>query len=493
MTKTLEKPQLIVPGKRGFAGVGGGAWNIMRDPQFFRSSSGEAAGLNPWLHGNGAPMEGCPLGRVIRKRSGGAVVCGDPFTWFERSKLIANPSAFVLGLPHMGKSTLLRRWIMYLDYVGVRTMVLGDLKGEYVKLITALGGQHIKVGRGRDYLNVLDMKAALAAVKRLRATGHNDAAEQLLAEARARRQSAAETLAAVHRGQALSARDVAVLSAGLRHMETLSLGEPVLRDLLRVVQNPTEEMHEVALSRGDLGTYQHITEHLEADLVALSGGHGLGELFSQRTTVRPEPDGHVVFDVSSIGDTDEKLGAAALMICWAQGFGQISVNNTLADVGLQPQQVVNVLQDEIWRALRSGTGMVKVSDGLTRLNRDKGVVSMKATHSMEDLMALPSEEDRRIAMGMVERSGMVACAALPYAEMGLLSGAVALNAEEKNVMNSWTTPKSWSTKKTRATTHPGLGKFLLKVGERPGIAVQLQLMAEELRYSETNARFIKAS
>lgn len=489
----MSKSQLIVPGRRGYEGVGGGAWNTIREPVFFRNNSREVAGISPWAHGNGAPLEGVPLGRVLRRRGGGAVVCCDPFTWFERSHLIGNPSAFILGLPHMGKSTLLRRWIIGLDYLGVRTIVLGDLKGEYIHLIAALGGQVIKVGRGRDFINVLDMHEALVAVKRLRAVGHLDAAEQLLEEAKARRQAAVETLASVHRGAALSSWDVSNLSAALRELDNQPLGEPILKDLLRVLQNPTPDMHEVALSRGSLTSYQDSTRQLEADLVALSGGHGLGRIFSQRTTTRMRRDGHVVFDVSSIGDTDEKLQAAALMICWGIGFGQISVNNTLADCGLEKQQVVNVLQDEIWRALRIGPGMVKVSDGLTRLNRDKGVVSTKATHSMDDLAALPTESDRRIAMGMVQRSGMVVCAALPFAEMPMLDGAVSLSKAEMDTMNSWTTPPTWSTKKIRKSGHPGRGKFLIKVGKRPGIGVQLQLTASEYQYSDTNVRFALAS
>lgn len=493
MTLLRRAPGAVTPGRRGYPGVGGGEWTYMREPVFYRNNSRDLAGLSPWSYGNGAPLEGVPLGRVLKKRAVGAVVCCDPYTWFERSHLIGNPSGFLLGLPHMGKSTLLRRWIIGMDHLGIRTIVLGDLKGEYVLLIAALGGQVISVGRGRGFINVLDMHEALVGVKRLRANGFAVEADQLLAEAKARRQAAVETLASVHRKEALSSEDSANLAAALRELDTKRLGEPILKDLLAVIQHPTEAMHEVALSRGSLETYQAHTRRLEADLVALSRDYGLGEIFSQRTTTRMKPDGHVVFDVSTISDTDESLQASALMICWAIGFGQIAVNNTLADCGLQPQQPVNVLQDEIWRALRIGPGMVKVSDGLTRLNRDKGVISTKATHSMSDLLALPTEADRRIAMGMVERSGMVICAALPFAEMPMLRGAVALNPAEQKMMNSWTTPPTWSTKKTRAKGHPGRGKFLIKVGERAGIPVKLDLVPMELQYSDTNARFAMGS
>ena len=54
---------------------------------------------------------------------------------------------------------------------------------------------------------------------------------------------------------------------------------------------------------------------------------------------------------TTISDTDEGLQAAALMVCWAMGFGQIAVNNTLADCGLRPQRPVNVLQAFVRTAL----------------------------------------------------------------------------------------------------------------------------------------------
>ena len=41
-------------------------------------------------------------------------------------------------------------------------LVLGDLKPDYVDLIAALDGQVIRLGRGRGYLNVLDITLAKA-------------------------------------------------------------------------------------------------------------------------------------------------------------------------------------------------------------------------------------------------------------------------------------------------------------------------------------------
>ena len=44
-------------------------------------------------------------------------------------------------------------------------------------------------------------------------------------------------------------------------------------------------------------------------------------------------------------------------------------------------------------------------DALTRLNRQRGVAMAMVSHTMSDLLALPTEEDRMKARGFVERFG----------------------------------------------------------------------------------------
>ena len=61
---------------------------------------------------------------------------------------------------------------------GVLPLVLGDLKPDYVDLIAALDGQVIRLGRGRGYLNVLDIdtrQARRRAARRRRARASSGA------------------------------------------------------------------------------------------------------------------------------------------------------------------------------------------------------------------------------------------------------------------------------------------------------------------------------
>ena len=55
--------------------------------------------------------------------------------------------------------------------------------------------------------------------------------------------------------------------------------------------------------------------------------------------------------------------------------------------------------------------MVDRVDVLTRLNRQRGVGLAMISHTMSDLLALPTDEDRTKASGFVERAGMVVCRA----------------------------------------------------------------------------------
>lgn len=94
-------------------------------------------------------------------------MCYDPISWFQRARLIRNPSMFVLGLPGLGKSTLVRRVLIGLAGYGTIPLVLGDVRPDYVDLIEALGGDVISLGGARGYLNPLDNSEALEASERL--------------------------------------------------------------------------------------------------------------------------------------------------------------------------------------------------------------------------------------------------------------------------------------------------------------------------------------
>lgn len=471
------------PPTRGWAGRGRGTAGYLQAPAEWRGTTVQVCGMWPYAVGTGTPMVGVPLGRHIHT---GATVCCDPISWFQRAKLISNPSVFVLGKPGLGKSTIVRRMATGLAGYGVMPLVLGDLKPDYVDLIEALGGQVISLGRGRGHLNVLDPGEAGQAADRLRAAGHQREAAQVLADAHGRRQTMVSALLTIMRAAPPSDREETIIDRALKVLDSRHRGVPVLGDLLQVIRDGPDEVRAVALDRGDDARYQQITEDLEASLIGLVGGGRLGETFARPTTNPMRRDAPVVYDVSAIDDSEMDLQAATLLACWSAGFGTVNVANALADTGLEPRRHYFVITDELWRALRAGRGMVDRVDGLTRLNRQRGVGMAMISHTMSDLLALSSQEDRMKARGFVERSGMVICGGLPSAEMPQLTAAVPFSSAEQELLVGWQDPPAWDPASGREIDPPGRGKFLVKVGGRPGIPVSVELTDIERSISDTN-------
>src|SRR5450755_436778 len=137
----------------------------------YQATTTQLCGLYPFVAGSGTPVLGTPVGR---HQLWGEVACLDPLAWL-RAGLVTNPGVFVLGQPGTGKSALVKRLVTGSVAFGTRVLVLGDAKPDYTPLITYLGGQVIRVGRGLDKINPLDSGPLGAALRQL--TG--PAAQQL--------------------------------------------------------------------------------------------------------------------------------------------------------------------------------------------------------------------------------------------------------------------------------------------------------------------------
>lgn len=463
---------LLRPGPKGWAGRDRGEATVIDPAVEFRGTTKQVCGLWPWGAGSGTPMIGVPFGRHITT---GATLCCDPISWFQRAKLISNPSCFVLGIPGLGKSTGVRRMVTGLAGFGAIPLILGDLKPDYVDLVQALGGQVISLGRGRGHLNVLDPGETTEAAQRLTGT----AKSALISSQHARKLTMVAGLVTILRKQRPTDREEMIIDRALRILDDRHHGIPVLADLLQVLQDAPDDLRAVALDRGSHDRYQSITEDLEASLIALTHGV-LGETFASPTTNPMKRDRPVVFDVSDIDDAQEDLQAATLLACWSAGFGTVAVAHALADAGLEPRRHYFLVLDELWRALRAGHGMVDRVDALTRLNRQRGVGMAMVSHTMKDLLSLPTPEDQMKARGFVERAGMVICGGLPRAEMSMLTDVISLSQAEQDMLIGWQDPPAWDPKTGEETPPPGRGNFLVKVGGRPGIPVHVDLTRTEI-------------
>jgi len=191
----------------------------------------------------------------------------------------------------------------------------------------------------------------------------------------------------------------------------------------------------------------------------------------------------------------EKMKAAVMMACWASAFGAIEAAHMLADAGLAPPRYFSATLDEMWQVLSAAPGMVSHVDALTRLNRTDATVLNMITHTFKDLEALKTEEDRKTAMGFIERAGMVICGGLPNSELEILSSRLEFSSAESGLVISWSKgahPKRSRTKGAR-TVPPGRGCFMIKPSKdgSPGIPVRTILTPTEIEYRlhDTNIRF----
>lgn len=474
------------PGPRGWKGIAGGESVVLQPPDMFRATTVQACGFYPFIVGAGTPMVGVPMGRHLIT---GATVCADPISWFQRARLIRNPSLYVLALNGTGKSSYVKHTATGLAAYGTIPIATADLKPDYVDMVRELGGQVISLGPGRGHLNILDPGEAHGAAALLRENGFEQKAREVLEDAHDRRKTMLSSLITIQRKDEPTEREEMVLDAALRYLDSHFDGIPILADLLRVVREAPQELRDAALDGGNRARYRELTETLEVSLSGLISGGRLGGIFAQHTSEPMKRDRAVVYDVSSIGEDNMDLQAAVLMACWSQSFGMINIAHVLADVGIEPRRHYFAIVDELWRALRAGRGMVDRMDALTRLNRTLGTAMAYVTHTLKDNDSLANEEDRKKARGFIERAGYVVLGGLPGTEMPELNQVIPLSNAEQELLKSWQIPEEWDPHTGQAAEAPGIGKFLIKIAGKPGIPLKVGLTPIEKDPTNTDQRW----
>jgi hypothetical protein len=112
---------------------------------------------------------------------------------------------------------------------------------------------------------------------------------------------------------------------------------------------------------------------------------------------------------------------------------------------------------------------------------------MMMTHSLDDLNALPTEADRAKARGFIDRCAITVLAGLPMRELDAVSRIVPLSQAEKAMVASWSSPETWQP----GASHPGRGKYLIKTGQRVGIPVEMEYVADEARLYNTDGGLVR--
>ncbi|MFI8977287.1 ATP/GTP-binding protein [Nocardia asteroides] len=493
-----RRPYKLSP--RGFTGQGGGEMETVQAPLEWQATTAHACGLNPWVVGAAAPLLGTPIGSHL---STGEPASCDLLAWFAAG-LISNPSAFVLSLPGLGKSTLIRKMVLGAIAQGQVPIIAADMKPEYVGLISAIGGQVITLGHGKGHLNPLAAGSLGSTLPILEANrDHLDSIGKLgvIAETQelvhSRQVNMVAALIEMIRSQSVADWEHALISAALRELRATErfdfANPPLVRDLADQIACGSERLKRVAAADSD-GEYATTIKPLRRSLEALLDGP-LGDIFAGHTTVPLDVDSRgICIDVSALTRGDKKLKAAVMLACWSDAYGTMEASHLLAEVGLGPQKYFLAVLDELWQVLGAGAGMVNRIDELTRLNRTDGTALLQITHTGRDLETLPTEADVKVAKGFIERAGMVIAGGLPAGELVRLEDVLQFTAAEQAVITSWSRGAPLRRHgRGRRQKPAGVGKFMLKISKdgAPGIPVQTQLTQIELDYGlhDTNVRF----
>ena len=460
--------RLPLPPARGWREPGSGRASHVGSSAIWQGTTKQLAGLFPFVGGAGVDVRGVPIGHDAHTHE---PIGFHPGQWL-RDGLISNTGIWgPMAQPGVGKSAFAKRLALGLSAMGWQIFIPADLKSEYTGLVRALGGTVLRLQRGHDKINPLD-PGPLADASFGTDPAHLDTI-------RARQVAVLEGLLIISLRRPVSATESLLLTSAVGIAAAAAVrGEPTIPEVHAVLSNPTAEI--LAELRIDSTERYH---DLFRELISALGTtvHGaLRGLFDARSSARADPATPAIsLDIAALdGEADETV-AAAMLCSWSWGAGLVEAQQLRGRDGRSRANLLWI-QDEMWRALRTGQGLVEKSDRMTRLNRAQGVASLYLTHSMRDLEALPTDEDRAKARGIAARCQVHIYGGMPRPEAELLP--VNLTGPEIAELTSWQSSGTYH----RGQPHPGRGRYLLKAGERVGLPVVTSLHPEEAALYNTD-------
>jgi hypothetical protein len=460
-------------GRLGWAGRFGGRAPVEDAGSVYTGPSTQVAGLYPWLLGAGLPPRGVPVGRDVLT---GELVCVDPSGW--TGKLTTNPGVWVMSQPGAGKSALVKRICLVYSAYGHMVCVPGDVKGEYSQLVHELGGSVVRIGAGTGRINPLDSGPLKSRLHTL-AAAERDALLDVLT---GRRLEALGALLSTKPGLGRSPNEIerSALNTAVQIADDAEPGtDPIVPDVSAVLRQAPEALRSKLAAHGD--AYNDLTRSVIAGLDNLCDGPLKGLFDGQTTTPLDLNAPAVSVDISALRARGNDVLSAGMIATWAYAYSSI---DSARSIGMMKRKLVMPM-DEMWRALRSGPGLVDAMDGISRLNRGNDDVTIYVTHSLLDSESLPTEEDRSKARGLMDRCDTWVIGASSAEELTRVTGKRALTEQERMMIISWSSATSTGLD-TSDQVHPGRGKYLIKIGTRPGIAAATELTETEARLYHTD-------
>jgi len=483
---------------RGFESPGGGAHLHVDAPLEFQGMSTQVAGMWPFGIGTASPMIGALLGKNLIT---GQPLMGDPLSLF-LAGIYKAPSGFVLALNGHGKSSLVVRICLNLMDLGYIPLCLGDLKPDYVGMVQEVGGQHIRMGLGGvGCVNALDAGPIWHYLDRLSPKTRAEVEGQT----HGRRVNTVAGLIEMILQRRLTEQqsEHTILSAAIRvAAEEATEGgrQPVLADLRRLIQGRHPRIRAAILDM-DETEYDAEVRDLVKGIIGLGPDGIFGGMFWGETTAEMDMYKPVVFDVSSIDESEALLRAAAQLVIWSYGQGGALAAKILANEPdpedptgkrtLGPEIHHLMIMDELWQILQAWEGSVYRINTITKINRQKGLGQIMITHSIKDL-ELSTPETTKMARGFVERSSMLFLGGLADDEKDDLRKIKRFSDKEINQLVDWSAEGTINPATGETNPPPGRGHFLLKTSNSPGIPFRVDMTEPEHRIHDTNEAWANA-
>ncbi|MFC0080952.1 type VI secretion protein [Aciditerrimonas ferrireducens] len=450
-----------VPRRGLFQPGAGRAANVPR-PVVWRATTASAAGIYPWLVADPLPAIGAPIGYDVHTR---VTFCSHPVAWVQRG-FTTNPNVLLTALPGAGKSALIKQHVLRLAPFGVRSLILGDIKGEYDGLARWLGVTPVVLGPGsRDRLNPLDggplaRNLPVDPVER----------RERLGEVHRRRLLLLETLVEYRVGRPLRTLEEAALGLALRRATGEdrggALSDPLVADVLRELWGLDDE----AARELQVPSRARLLSEVREVGLALRNllEDTLAGLFDGPTTAPLDFAAPMqTVNVSRLeGRGDDAL---ALVLACLSSWGQAAVDDPNRPPDDPPRLVV---RDELWRALRYRPLVAKVDADL-RLSRAQGTIQFLCTHRLADFEAAA---DPALARRLVASCDVRILMAQDLGEVQDIGDQIGLSQAERELVSSW------------SAAH--IGRGLWRVGRARAYVVQGVLTATERRLFFTNERMV---
>ena len=446
-------------------GAGWAAVDATRRWPVYAAPSSEVGGLFPLLAANPTPPVGARMG--YDALSGSAFYC-HPIEWVLREGLATNPNLMIFGEPGRGKSSTVVAFCLRMMLFGVKTLISGDVKGEYTPLLRALGVTPIALGRGSSHrLNALDLGPLASRWASWPVARQREELAGVIGRWTTLLTALAET-----QGYRPSVTDEAVLSAVIRQLVGADDGYTALRpltipDVARGLADPTDALVEAGRFAGRREWLDH-TRSITDALTNLVVGP-LAGLFDAPTNFDLDWDAPVQsMDLSLLRSRGDEAIAVALT-CLGSWSSLITDLQDDGDIRI-------VVRDEVWRQMRLGLRAVQAVDADLRLSRADKQIQLLVLHKPSDLLSVGAagSQEAAIAADLLALCSTRILLGQSTRVADTLAADLALTEQEQHALTGWAMHRR--------------GRALWKIETLPGIKVQTVLSTAEAAIFDTNAQ-----